>query len=177
MRETQNRSPAQPIEREQWDLLPGFPWQGRRADDDELVRAGLAMILDAADDIKVVGEASTGVEAVEKVRELRPELVLMDVRMPALDGIEATRKITSHGSPPKVLIVTTFETDEYVFEALRAGASGFVLKRTPPQELIDGIRAVAEEKDFSPRPSRGGSSRNLPFTPPRVARPRQTLSF
>lgn len=113
-------------------------------DDDELVRAGLAMILDAADDIRVVGEASTGAEAVQKVREVRPEVVLMDVRMPTLDGIEATRKITSHDSPPKVLIVTTFEIDEYVFEALRAGASGFVLKRTPPQELIEGIRAVAE---------------------------------
>lgn len=113
-------------------------------DDDELVRAGLAMILDAAEDIKVVGEAATGSEAVQAARDMRPDLVLMDVKMPGMDGIQATRKISNlGGDPPKVVIVTTFETDEFLFRSLQAGASGFVLKRTPPQDLVAGIRAVA----------------------------------
>ena len=113
-------------------------------DDDELVRAGLAMILDAADDIKVVGEAATGSEAIQLAKDARPDVVLMDVKMPGMDGIEATRRITEHGDePPSVVIVTTFETDEFLFRSLQAGASGFVLKRTPPQDLLAGIRAVA----------------------------------
>lgn len=113
------------------------------ADDDELVRAGLEMILDAAEGMKVVGAVSTGEEAVRAVREMDPDVILMDVKMPELDGIEATRRITAEEDAPRILMVTTFETDEYVFESLRAGASGFVLKRTPPQDLVDGIRAVA----------------------------------
>jgi DNA-binding NarL/FixJ family response regulator len=114
------------------------------ADDDELVRAGLAMILDAAEGITVVGEAATGSAAIEAARTLRPDVVLMDVRMPDTDGIEATRAITTGGDDaPKVLVVTTFEVDEYVFDSLRCGASGFLLKRTPPQDLVAGIRAVA----------------------------------
>ena len=113
-------------------------------DDDELVRAGLAMILDAAEDIEVVGEAATGSEAVQVVRDKRPDIVLMDVKMPGMDGIEATRTISSlEENPPRVVIVTTFETDEFLFRSLQAGASGFVLKRTPPHDLVAGIRAVA----------------------------------
>ena len=113
-------------------------------DDDELVRAGLAMILDAAEDIKVVGEAATGSEAVQAARDTRPDIVLMDVKMPGMDGIEATRKIGNLGDDaPRVVIVTTFETDEFLFKSLQAGASGFVLKRTPPHDLVAGIRAVA----------------------------------
>lgn len=112
-------------------------------DDDNLVRAGLAMILDATDDIKVVGEAGSGSEAIEAVRRLSPDVVLMDIRMPNTDGIEATRRIVSTDGAPKVIIVTTFEADDYVFESLRAGAGGFLLKRTPPRDLIAGIRSVA----------------------------------
>lgn len=113
-------------------------------DDDELVRAGLAMILDAAEGISVVGEAATGSEAVRMARDVHPDVVLMDVKMPGMDGIEATREITDLGDdPPKVVIVTTFETDEFLFRSLQAGASGFVLKRTPPHDLVAGIRAVA----------------------------------
>ena len=114
------------------------------ADDDELVRAGLAMILDATEEIKVVGEAATGSEAIQLARDTRPDVVLMDVKMPGMDGIEATRKICDLGDdPPRVVIVTTFETDEFLFRSLQAGASGFVLKRTPPHDLVAGIRSVA----------------------------------
>lgn len=114
------------------------------ADDDELVRAGLAMILDAADGIEVVGEVSDGADAVTAASRLAPDVVLMDVRMPGLDGIEATRRITgSADDGPRVIMLTTFELDDYVFESLRAGASGFALKRTPPDDLVAGIRAVA----------------------------------
>ena len=114
------------------------------ADDDDLVRAGVAMILDQADDICVVGEAANGRQAVAKARELAPDVVLMDIQMPDTDGIEATRLITQQeASAPRVIIVTTFELDRYVFDSLRAGASGFILKRARPQELVDGIRGAA----------------------------------
>jgi DNA-binding NarL/FixJ family response regulator/class 3 adenylate cyclase len=114
------------------------------ADDQALVRAGFRMILDAEDDVEVVGEATTGGEAIDEVRRLRPDLVLMDVRMPELDGIEATRRLMSDGGVgSKVVMLTTFDMDEYVYEALRAGASGFLLKDVPPEQLVDGIRAVA----------------------------------
>ena len=113
------------------------------ADDDELVRTGLAMILGAADGISVVGEVSTGREAVGAVKSLAPDVILMDVQMPDLDGIEATRQITTSTETTRVIMVTTFELDEYVFESLRAGASGFVLKRTPANDLVAGIQAVA----------------------------------
>jgi DNA-binding NarL/FixJ family response regulator len=111
-------------------------------DDDHLMRAGLTMIIEQTSDISVVGEAEDGQQAVSMSRRERPDVVLMDVRMPVLDGIEATRQITS-SSDPRVLILTTFELEEYVFNALQAGASGFLLKRTPPEQLIDGIRTVA----------------------------------
>ena len=112
------------------------------ADDQALVRAGLCGIVDTAPDLAVVGAASTGREAVELVRELKPDVVLMDIRMPDLDGLEATRLITASSSV-KVLILTTFDLDEYVYAALRGGASGFLLKDTPPPDLYAAIRIVA----------------------------------
>ncbi|MEU5895142.1 MULTISPECIES: response regulator [Streptomyces] len=116
------------------------------ADDQSLVRAGFKALLDAQDDIGVVGEAADGDEAVRKVRELRPDVVLMDIRMPVLDGLAATRAIT--GEPGlgdvKVVMLTTFELDEYVFEAIRSGASGFLVKDTEPDELLRAVRAVVE---------------------------------
>ena len=113
------------------------------ADDQALVRAGFRMILDAETDIDVVGEASTGGEAIAEIRRLRPDIVLMDVRMPEMDGIEATRQLLSDGATEtKVVMLTTFDMDEYVYEALRAGASGFLLKDVPPEQLVEGIRAV-----------------------------------
>ena len=119
-------------------------------DDDTLVRAGLRMMIETQDDLQVIGEAGDGTAAIELSERLRPDIVLMDIRMPGVDGLEATRRIT-HGEPvddqssrPRVLILTTFEIDEYVFDAVRAGASGFLLKRTPPEELLSGLRTVAE---------------------------------
>ncbi len=114
------------------------------ADDQALVRAGFRMILEAEDDVEVVGEAADGGAAVEEVRRLQPDVVLMDVRMPELDGIEATRRLMEDAAvSAKVVMLTTFDMDEYIYEALRAGASGFLLKDTPPEQLVDGIRAVA----------------------------------
>ena len=113
------------------------------ADDHALVRGGLAGILGAQPDLTVVGEAEDGAEAVERTLELRPDVVLMDVRMPRVDGIEATRRLAAAGSPARVLVLTTFDLDEYVQEALRAGASGFLLKDAPPSQLAEGVRTVA----------------------------------
>jgi DNA-binding NarL/FixJ family response regulator/class 3 adenylate cyclase len=114
------------------------------ADDQALVRAGFKMILEAEDDVEVVGEAADGGEALEEVRRLQPDVVLMDVRMPDLDGIEATRQLMRDPSvSTRVVMLTTFDMDEYVYEALQAGASGFLLKDVPPEQLVDGIRAVA----------------------------------
>jgi DNA-binding NarL/FixJ family response regulator len=114
------------------------------ADDQALVRAGFRMILEAEEDMDVVGEAADGREAVEEARRLRPDVVLMDVRMPDVDGIEATRRLLGDdGAAVKVVMLTTFDMDEYVYDALRAGASGFLLKDVPPEQLVDGIRAVA----------------------------------
>jgi len=112
-------------------------------DDQALVRAGFRMILEAEPDVEVVGEAADGVEAVAAAQHHRPDVVLMDVRMPNLDGIAATRQILGFGSTTKVLMLTTFDMDEYVYEAFRAGASGFLLKDVPPERLVAGIRAVA----------------------------------
>jgi DNA-binding NarL/FixJ family response regulator len=113
-------------------------------DDQALVRAGFRMILEAEEDMEVVGEAADGREAVAEARRLRPDVVLMDVRMPDVDGIEATRRLLSDdGNDAKVVMLTTFDMDEYVYDALRAGASGFLLKDVPPEQLVDGIRAVA----------------------------------
>ena len=112
-------------------------------DDDPLVRAGLAMIIASAGDLLVVGEAGDGLEAVDSVRAHRPEVVLMDIRMPRLDGIAATARLRAMPTPPEVLVLTTFQTDAYVLDALRAGASGFLLKDTPPTEILAAIRQVA----------------------------------
>ena len=114
------------------------------ADDQALVRAGFRMILEAEQDIEVVGEAADGIEAIAEAGRLEPDVVLMDVRMPELDGIEATRRLLSNGAvETKVVMLTTFDMDEYVYDALRAGASGFLLKDVPPEQLVDGIRSVA----------------------------------
>lgn len=113
------------------------------ADDEALVRCGLRMILEAEPDLEVVGEAGDGREALTAAHELSPDLVLMDIRMNGLDGLEVTRRLlTGSGPAPKVVVLTTFDLDEYVYEAIRAGASGFLLKSAPPQQLVDGVRAV-----------------------------------
>jgi DNA-binding NarL/FixJ family response regulator len=118
-------------------------------DDDLLVRAGLRMMIESQDDLEVIGEADDGIAGVELANELAPDVVLMDVRMPGMDGLEATRRITGGPSAaeddarPRVLVLTTFEIDEYVYEAVRAGASGFLLKRTPPEDLLEGLRVIA----------------------------------
>jgi DNA-binding NarL/FixJ family response regulator len=112
------------------------------ADDQALVRGGLRMILEAQPDLEVVGEAVDGREALQQARELAPDLVLMDVRMPELDGLETTRRLLDRDPSPKVLVLTTFDLDDYVYEAIRAGASGFLLKSAPPQQLVAGIRTV-----------------------------------
>jgi DNA-binding NarL/FixJ family response regulator len=116
------------------------------ADDQALVRAGFRMIIDAQDDMQVVGEAGDGIEAVERTRRLLPHVVLMDIRMPNLDGIEATRRIAGiHGDrTPRVVILTTYDSDEYVFDALASGATGFLLKDVPPEDLVKGVRVAAE---------------------------------
>ena len=116
------------------------------ADDEELVRTGFRMILEAQDDFEVLGEASNGSEAVEMARSLQPDVILMDIHMPEMDGLEATRLIVQDEATPdsKVLILTTFDQDEYVYKALRAGASGFLLKRTPAATLVEGIRVIAD---------------------------------
>ena len=112
-------------------------------DDDHLMRAGLRMVIEQAPDLIVTAEAGNGKDAVAEARRHRPAVVVMDVRMPVMNGIEATRQITTEGEGPRVLILTTFELDEYVFSALQAGASGFILKRSPPEQLIEAIRTVA----------------------------------
>ncbi|MET9256973.1 response regulator [Streptomyces sp. NPDC048182] len=113
------------------------------ADDQMMVREGFSVLLNAMPDIEVVGEAVNGREAVERVRELAPDVVLMDIRMPELNGIEATREIVAADGTSKVLVLTTFDLDEYVYQALRAGASGFLLKDASARQLADGVRVVA----------------------------------
>ena len=144
------------------------------ADDQALIRGGFRMILDAQDDIEVVGEAIDGRDALEQFRRLSPDVVVMDVRMPAMDGIEATRRLAASDSAARVLILTTFDLDEYVFEALRAGASGFLLKDRPPEELVAAVRVVASGEallapsvtrrlieEFASRPTTTPSSHRL----------------
>ncbi|XRQ03368.1 response regulator [Actinomadura welshii] len=140
-------------------------------DDERLIRAGLAAIIDAEEDLAVVGEAADGSEVPGEVNRLRPDVVLMDVRMPRLDGIQATRHLLeSLAEPPRIIVVTTFENDEYVYDALKAGANGFLLKRTPPEEILRAIRTVAHGdsllfpaaiRELAARhgPSRGGGAR------------------
>ena len=113
------------------------------ADDQSMVRAGFRMLLGGEEDIEVVAEASNGLEAVDKAARFDPDVVLMDIRMPELDGLEATRRILAADDTARILILTTFDLDEYVYEALRAGASGFVLKDDPPEQLLAAIRTVA----------------------------------
>ncbi|MGC5166270.1 response regulator [Luteimicrobium sp. DT211] len=112
-------------------------------DDEALVRAGFRALVGSAPDLEVVGEASHGADAVRQARALHPDVVLMDLRMPVMDGLEATRYLAGEPDGPRVLVVTTFDHDEHVFQALRAGASGFVLKDTPPERLLEAIRVVA----------------------------------
>src|SRR5829696_7730559 len=113
------------------------------ADDDALVRAGLAVVLGTAPDLEVVAEAADGIEAVDLCLRHTPDVVLMDVRMPGIDGIEVTRRLVAARPDIKILILTTFHDDEYVYGALRAGASGFLLKRASPERLLDAVRTVA----------------------------------
>jgi len=113
------------------------------ADDQALVRGGFRSILAGQDDIEVVGEAEDGNQAVELVEQLRPDVVLMDIRMPGLDGIEATRRLAARGLATRVLMLTTFDVDEYVYKAMKAGASGFLLKTAPPRQLADAVRTIA----------------------------------
>jgi DNA-binding NarL/FixJ family response regulator len=144
------------------------------ADDQELVRAGLRLMVDSAPDLTVVGEAATGREAVWQARDKHADVVLMDIRMPELDGIAATRRITSDArlAGVKVLILTTFEVDEYVFEALRSGASGFLGKGSRPDVLIDAIRTVARgDALLSPVATRGLIARFLSLHDPGAGSP------
>jgi DNA-binding NarL/FixJ family response regulator len=120
-------------------------------DDEALVRAGLRMILETADDLTVVGDAGDGHAAIEAVDRHRPDVVLMDIRMPGLDGLAATTAIRHRADPPTIVVLTTFDTDDYVFRALEAGATGFLLKDTPPQELLRAVRlAAAGDSMLSP---------------------------
>lgn len=124
--------------------MTGRPLRILLADDQELVREGLRRIVDRETDLEVVGEAVDGEQAVELARRLLPDVAVVDIRMPRLDGIEATRRITTaHGDHVRVLVLTTFDLDQYVFDALRAGASGFLLKDAPAEDLVDAVRVVA----------------------------------
>jgi DNA-binding NarL/FixJ family response regulator len=159
-------------------------------DDQGLVRAGFRMILEAQPDIEVVGEAADGLDAVAAARRLRPDVVLMDIRMPRLDGLEATRRLAGPGvaDPVRVLMLTTFDLDEYVFEALRAGASGFLLKDLPREDLVAAVRVVAAGdallapqvtrrliEEFARRPAPGG--RDPEALEALTARERETLEL
>jgi len=144
------------------------------ADDQALVRAGFRMILKAEPGIEVAGEAADGVEAVALAAETAPDVVLMDVRMPEMDGIEATRRIVTSEDAPRVLVLTTFDLDEYVYEALRAGASGFLLKDAPEEQLLAGIRIVADGGSlFAPSVTRRLIER---FAPPEAPQSREGLN-
>jgi DNA-binding NarL/FixJ family response regulator len=142
------------------------------ADDHEVVRAGFAALLDTQPDFTVLGTAADGAEAVRACRELRPDVVLMDVRMPGTDGIEATRQLALDDQAPRVLILTTFDLDEYVFDALRAGASGFLLKDVTAEQLFDGVRVVASgDALLAPGVTRRLISEFARIRPPVVATP------
>jgi DNA-binding NarL/FixJ family response regulator len=137
------------------------------ADDQELVRAGFRLILDLETDLKVVGEAGDGEQCVRAVRELRPDVVLMDIRMPHLDGVEATRRLVAAGSPSRVLVLTTFDLDDYVYAAMRAGASGFLLKDVPREQLVAAVRTVARgDQLLAPAVTRRLVERFVSLPPP-----------
>jgi DNA-binding NarL/FixJ family response regulator len=141
-------------------------------DDDALIRAGVRAVLGAEPDLEVVGEAADGAEVVPLARRLRPDVVLMDVRMPAVDGIRATELLLRGDDAPRVLVLTTFENDEYVYDALRAGAAGFLLKRVPPQEIVDAVRLVARgESLLFPASIRRLAEQYAPAASPRPALP------
>jgi DNA-binding NarL/FixJ family response regulator len=142
------------------------------ADDHALVRSGLRGMLDAQDDMEVVGEAEDGAQAVDAALRLRPDVAIMDIRMPRVDGIEATRRLMAHGSAaPRVLVLTTFDLDEYVYEALRAGAGGFMLKDAPPGQLAEAVRTVATgESMLAPALTRRLIERFVSRPPPDTAR-------
>ena len=124
-------------------------------DDDPLVRAGLSMMIQSADDLEVVGEAADGSEVAAAVARHRPDVVLMDIRMPILDGLQATQRLQASADPPRIIVLTTFDVDDFVFRALEAGAAGFLLKDTPPRELLQAIRVVASgEAMLSPSVTR-----------------------
>jgi DNA-binding NarL/FixJ family response regulator len=144
------------------------------ADDQALVRGGIRMIVEAQPDMRVAGEASHGRDAIEQARLRKPAVVLMDIRMPGIDGIEATRSVVEGAAAPHVLVLTTFDLDEYVYEALRAGASGFLLKSAPPEQLVAAIRTIAAGEallspeitrrlieDYVSRPRPGGAAEAL----------------
>jgi DNA-binding NarL/FixJ family response regulator len=143
------------------------------ADDEALVRGGLRMILEAQPDLEVVGEASNGSEALSRADELAPDLVLMDIRMPGLNGLAATRSLLAQEAhAPKVLVLTTFDLDDYVYEAIRAGASGFLLKSTPPRQLVEGVRTVmAGDALLAPEITRRLLDRFVQRPPPNVTHP------
>jgi DNA-binding NarL/FixJ family response regulator len=147
-------------------------------DDQDLVRAGFAMVLGSQPDLSVVGEAADGAAAVRLARECPADVMVMDVRMPGLDGVAATREICRAGALPRVLILTTFDLDEYAFAALRAGASGFLLKSAPPEELLYAIRCVHDgDSVVAPSTTRRLIGRFLPYLPaPADVRDRQALA-
>jgi DNA-binding NarL/FixJ family response regulator len=141
------------------------------ADDQALVRGGLVAMLSAQDDIEVVGEAADGGTAVDEALRLRPDVVLMDIRMPNVDGIEATRRLAAHAGGPRVLVLTTFDLDEYVYESLRAGAGGFLLKDAPPARLAEAVRTIAAgEALLAPAITRRLVERFVRRPPPDTAR-------
>ena len=167
------------------DPGPVAPVRVLIVDDDVPPRVGLRAILSSAGDIEVIGEASTGAEAIAAAGKHQPDIVLMDVRLPGMDGITATRRITSdHGGSTKVIVLTTFDLEELAFQARRAGASGFVLKRAPAEQLISEVRAVARETSavapeaetgFRRDPGLRGDHEFLSFTPPLTGREREVL--
>jgi DNA-binding NarL/FixJ family response regulator len=133
------------------EATPADPVSVAVVDDDALVRAGLGLILGGSPDLRVIGEAADGAAGVELVARERPDVVLMDIRMPRLDGLEATRRVVASGSPSRVIVLTTFDTDDMVIEALRVGAAGFLLKDTPPDRLVAAVHAAAAgEPTLSP---------------------------
>ncbi|MDO4606454.1 MAG: response regulator transcription factor [Bowdeniella nasicola] len=145
-------TPAEHDPADESSASPANPIQVLIVDDQALLRMGFSMVLDGADDIEVIGEAANGAAAINQARALKPDVVLMDVRMPGVDGIEATEKIIADNPEVRVLVLTTFDLDEYAFAGLRAGASGFLLKDTPPADLVNAIRTVYKgESVLSPR--------------------------